>query len=182
MSSKCCCQCAHHLPLSSFLKDVLTDATDPTARVYATCIPCRAKANQSRKKRVALRALDPNIRPTKRVRHLKTGPRDTNPGPQLPPPTDVRPPRAPVTGLAEPPTEPRPLPAPVTDRPAVPTGFLPVNEWQYIQDFNSAMDGVRLETCTRCQERGFAMGLKASICHRCFLRDTDDRKRPSRPP
>ena len=193
MSSKCCCQCAHHLPLSSFLKDVLTDATDPTARVYATCIPCRAKATESRKKRAALQALDPNIRPTKHVRYSKAGPQDTPLGPRLPPPpiaqlpallTDLRPPRAPVTGPTEPPPVPQPSPVPVTDRldrPAVPIGFLPVHEWQYIQDFNQAMAAVRMETCQRCQEHGFSMDLKDGVCHRCFLRDTDSQKQPVTP-
>ena len=77
ISSKYCGRCAYHLPLSSFLRDVLTDATDPTARVYATCIPCRATADRSRRKRSALQALDPNIQPAKRVRCSKTGPQGT---------------------------------------------------------------------------------------------------------
>jgi hypothetical protein len=28
-----------------------------------------------------------------------------------------------------------------------------------------------METCSRCQERWFAMDLKDGICHSCFLRD-----------
>ena len=43
------------------------------------------------------------------------------------------------------------------------------------------MGHVRLETCVRCNERGFAMGLKDEVCHRCFLRDTDAKKRPVTP-
>jgi hypothetical protein len=43
------------------------------------------------------------------------------------------------------------------------------------------MDGVQIEPCGRCQERGFAMDLKAGVCHRCFLRDTDNRKQPVTP-
>lgn len=43
------------------------------------------------------------------------------------------------------------------------------------------MEAVRVETCLRCQERGFSMDLKDSICHRCLLRDSDNRKRPVTP-
>jgi hypothetical protein len=43
------------------------------------------------------------------------------------------------------------------------------------------MEAVQMETCQRCQERGFSMDLKESVCHRCFLRDTDNRKRPVTP-
>ena len=147
ISSKCCSYCAYYLPLSSFLKDILTDAIDPTAYVYTICILCRTKQMKYRKKRAALQALDLNIRPTKRVRRLKTGPQDT-PIAQLPAlPTDLRPPHAPVTGPAEPPPALQPSPAPVMDRPAVPTGFLPVYKWQYIQGFHSAIEAVRMETC-----------------------------------
>jgi hypothetical protein len=40
------------------------------------------------------------------------------------------------------------------------------------------MEAVQLETCQCCQERGFSMDLTdRGICHRCFLRDTDNRKR-----
>ena len=44
------------------------------------------------------------------------------------------------------------------------------------------MEAVQLETCERCQERGFSMNLRdRGVCHRCFLRDTDSRKQPIRP-
>ncbi|KAM3502205.1 hypothetical protein MY11210_009143 [Beauveria gryllotalpidicola] len=33
------------------------------------------------------------------------------------------------------------------------------------------MDQVKMETCTRCKERWFAMDLKGDVCHACFLRD-----------
>lgn len=72
MPSQCCTACARHLPLTSFLKDALTDPTDPTARVYRLCISCRTQAANSKKRRTALRALDPNIPPPKRVRRQKT--------------------------------------------------------------------------------------------------------------
>ena len=77
ISSKCCTSCAHHLPLSSFFKDLLTDSADPTARVYAMCILCRTKANANKKKRTILQALDPNIQPAKHVCRPKTCPQES---------------------------------------------------------------------------------------------------------
>jgi hypothetical protein len=179
MSSKYCSACIQKLPISSFLKDTLSS---PNSRAFATCISCRASRKKSAdKKRTALRSLDPNIQPAKRVRRSNslqptvTGPKPTYQAPlppnlpvELPLPNplpELQPPQAPVTVL--PPTE--------------PTGFLPTAEWQRIQDFNRAMEAVQLETCQRCQERGFLMALKEGICHRCFLRDTDNRKRSVTP-
>ena len=43
------------------------------------------------------------------------------------------------------------------------------------------MAAVRMETCQRCQEHGFSMDLKDGVCHQCFLRDIDSRKRPIMP-
>jgi len=43
------------------------------------------------------------------------------------------------------------------------------------------MEAVQLKTCQRCRERRFEMDLKEGVCHRCYLRDTDNRKRPLRP-
>ncbi|KIE03504.1 ATP-dependent DNA helicase PIF1, partial [Metarhizium majus ARSEF 297] len=51
------------------------------------------------------------------------------------------------------------------------TGFLPTEQWGYIQSFNAAMGQIKMETCTRCKERWFAMDLKDGVCHACFLRD-----------
>src|SRR5467141_671368 len=50
-------------------------------------------------------------------------------------------------------------------------GFLPAEQWGYIRDFHKELDEVRMETCSLCQERWFAMDLKDGICHSCFLRD-----------
>jgi ATP-dependent DNA helicase PIF1 len=174
MSSKYCSICPYKLPLSSFLKDSLAS---PGSRVYSTCIECRSKKNTSNnKKRAALRALDPNIQPVKRIRR-SNGPQPTVTCPQAP-----LPPNLPIElPLPNPLTELEPPRAPVTVLPAEPTSFLPTAEWQRIQDFNRAMEAVQLETCRRCQERGFSMALKEGICHRCFLRDTDNRKRSVAP-
>jgi hypothetical protein len=62
-----------------------------------------------------------------------------------------------------------------------PAGFLPTYEWRRIQDFNRAIEAIQIETCQRCQEYRFAMDLKDSVCHRCFLQDIDSRKRPVMP-
>jgi hypothetical protein len=158
-------------PLLSFLKDALAS---PNSRVFATCINCRAAKKHANKTRPALQSLDPNIQPAKRVRRSNTGPQPIiqaplprNPPVELPPPS---------------PNEPQPLRAPITALPPTePTGFLPTDEWQRIQDFNTAIAAVQIETCQRCQERGFSMDLKESVCHRCFLRDTDNQKRPVTP-
>jgi hypothetical protein len=164
MSSQCCSACAHHLPLSFFYKDTLTG---PSSTVYKTCINCRSKKKKSDRKHAALRALDLNIRPTKRVclsNSLQPTVTGLRPLPNPPP----EPPQAPVTILPVlPPTE--------------PAGFLPTDEWRHIQEFNKAMEAVQLETCQRCQERGFSMDLTDSVCHRCFLRDTNNRKQPVTP-
>jgi hypothetical protein len=154
--------CPYKLPLSSFLKDALAS---PSSQIYSTCIQCRSKKNASNgKKRVALQSLDPNIQPTKRVcRSNSLQPTVTSPRPLSNPPPE--PPRAPVTVL------------PLTE----PAGFLPTDEWCYIQGFNKAMAAVQLEMCERCQEHGFSMDLTDSVCHCCFLRDTDNRKRPITP-
>jgi ATP-dependent DNA helicase PIF1 len=174
MSSKYCSSCTQKRPLLSFLKDTLAS---PNSRVFATCISCRTVKKKSDKKRAALQSLDPNIQPAKRARRSNTGLQPTIPAPlpQIPPVelpplppnplAETLPPQAPVTAL--------PLPEP--------TGFLPTNEWQRIQDFNRAMEAIQMETCQRCREHGFSMDLKDGVCHRCFLRDTDNQKRPVTP-
>jgi hypothetical protein len=50
-------------------------------------------------------------------------------------------------------------------------GFLLANQWQFIQNFNAAIDKVKIETCIWCKEHWFSMDLKDKICHACFLRD-----------
>ena len=73
--------------------------------------------------------------------------------------------------------ETHPLPPPLPEsRPQTPppirdTGFVPDNQWQLIQDFNTTMDMVEMELCSRCQERWFSMNLKDTVCHKCYLRD-----------
>jgi len=52
-----------------------------------------------------------------------------------------------------------------------PTGFLPAEQWGYIQTFNAAMAVVEIEACVRCRERWFEMDIKNGICHACYLRD-----------
>jgi len=38
------------------------------------------------------------------------------------------------------------------------------------------MRTVQMEDCSRCRERWFAMALKDTVCHRCYLRDPKDRR------
>jgi hypothetical protein len=61
---------------------------------------------------------------------------------------------------------------PAPTQPAQPEpGFLPAEQWGWIQSFHKAMAAVEMETCSRCQERWFEMDLKHNVCHRCFNRD-----------
>jgi hypothetical protein len=60
------------------------------------------------------------------------------------------------------------LPLPPSVQPA---GFLPADQWKLIQDFYTALDGVKMEYCLRCRERWFSMSLRHEICDTCFLRD-----------
>src|SRR5271163_1143621 len=59
-------------------------------------------------------------------------------------------------------TLPRPEPPP--PRPAQPAqpepGFLPAEQWEWIQGFHTAMAAVEMETCSRCLERWFEMDLR----------------------
>ncbi|KFZ15361.1 hypothetical protein V501_02746 [Pseudogymnoascus sp. VKM F-4519 (FW-2642)] len=64
---------------------------------------------------------------------------------------------------------------PVPPTQAQAAGFLPTEQWGYIQRFNAAMGQVKMETCSRCKERWFAMDLKGGVCHACFLRDKGGR-------
>src|SRR5271155_3138496 len=70
-----------------------------------------------------------------------------------------------------------PPPNPPESRPESPPiqpqapGFLPADQWTSIQNFNKAMEQVKMESCSRCKERWFCMDLKNDVCHRCFNRD-----------
>jgi hypothetical protein len=47
-------------------------------------------------------------------------------------------------------------------------------DWQLLQDFHTKLNGEGLETCTRCQERWFRMGLNDDIvCSSCIKADKD---------
>jgi hypothetical protein len=195
MSLKYCSNCAQKLPLSCFLKDPLAD---PTSRVYSTCIRCCKRTRANKQKRSALQSLDPNIQPTtcsrpaKRVCRLYTSPLPTIQAP-LPRDLPVKPPLRPSPALVTVPTEPRQLQCLVAAEPTVsteprrpqslvaaePRGFLPADKWQQIQEFNQAIEAVQIETCDRCQERGFSIDLKDRVCHRCFLQDS--RQAPDMP-
>lgn len=66
-------------------------------------------------------------------------------------------------------SEPRPIPQP----PQLPltqpeNGFLSAEQWRWVQNFNKKMADIKMETCTRCKECWFSMGLKDNICQDCF--------------
>jgi hypothetical protein len=179
MSSKYCSSCTQKRPLLSFLKDTLAS---PNSRVFATCINCRvAKKKRTNKKRAALQSLDPNIQPAKRVRDSNTGPQPIIQAPPNPPSIlpnllesclDPRPTPPPPTQLSHPQSPIRvPTPLPAQPEP----GYLPSDQWQWIQGFHKAMAAVEMETCSRCKERWFSMDLKDNVCHSCFLRDKRNR-------
>lgn len=178
MDSKCCAKCAHTLPLSSFLKD----PSNPKSKSFKFCIKCRtqhrAANTTSKNKRKALQLVDPNIL-SKRPATARSKPTEA---PSIPLPhilSEPRPeppicplsaaesrPQAPI--LIHPlPESPHRLPPP----PVQPAGFLPADQWRLIQNFYTALDGVKMEYCLRCRERWFSMGLRNKTCDVCFLRD-----------
>src|SRR5271154_219177 len=196
MSSKYCSSCTQERLLSCFLKD----ASNPASKVLATCASCRA-ATARHSKRKALQPLDPNIQTKRRVPRSTKAPTrlnpsilPPNPAKPLPVPAETRPeatilprstkaptclnpsilPPNPVEAPPVPaethPEAPIPTPTPPPIQPQAP-GFLPADQWTSIQNFNKAMEQVKMESCIRCKERWFCMDLKNDVCHRCFNRD-----------
>src|SRR6195952_155722 len=193
MDSKCCSQCWRKLLLTSFLKNV--DA-DPASRVYSTCITCREKS----RKRCAPAIATPQP-PAQRPRTATPGPvyplllllyktnrlqasvqRQILPIPpiqdQASRPVQPRIQLQPIQPIQHP-QVPQPIPTvlpqtrPQPELPIQPpvAGFLPAEQWEYLQRFHTAMEEVKMETCSRCKESWFAMDLRGTVCHRCFLRD-----------
>ena len=178
MDSKYCAWCVQKLLLSLFLKD----PSNPASKLLSTCASCRVKA-AAKRKREDSHPRDPRV-PAKNRRAAP--PVATLARPELPPraepipppPTALPPrpepsPRVPTRSPPRPPPRPeesRPVCPPVLPPPPTP-GFLPADQWQWIQSFHKAMAAVEMETCSRCKERWFTMDLKDEICHRCFNRD-----------
>ena len=44
-----------------------------------------------------------------------------------------------------------------------------------IQSFNEEMDALKMETCSRCNERWFEMHLQESVCSRCRDQDKNNK-------
>src|SRR5271167_401789 len=148
-----------------FLKDA---SSSPSSKVFATCYPCREKVNiQKKRKRTALREIDPNIGPPPTQRRATAisrapfRPSTINQGP-IPP---VQPPRPVQPQRVQPP----PVPPPV--QPPPPDSFLLADQWQRIRDFQTHMSSIVMETCTRCKARWFDMKLKDGICYNCVFKD-----------
>ena len=154
-ANKCCSTCKKTLPPSSFLA---TASADLGSRAFVTCFRCRQR---SRSKRRVSQPLGPPRPPLQ----LLPTPVATHQGSS--PPAPSTPANIPLS------VPPQPMSAPPVPPPGA--GFLPAEQWGYIRDFHKELDEVRMETCSRCQERWFAMDLKDGICHSCFLRDKGDR-------
>jgi hypothetical protein len=191
MDSKYCSGCYQKCPLSSFAKN------GSTARLLASCAPCHTSQAKSNTKRKALQQLDPNLPPKKRATAytrpkpsihppapLESCPEATihppyppasRPEATIPPnPPESRP--NPPSLLKSHPQSPLHIPMPAPAQPIQPPiqplqpelGFLPADQWAYIQSFNKAMEQVKMESCGRYKERWFCMDLKNNVCHRCF--------------
>jgi hypothetical protein len=98
----------------------------------------------------------------------KSCPRATIPSPNLParPRATIPPPNPPELCLETY----IPIPTLTLIQPQA-LGFLLANQWQYIQNFNAAIDKVKIETCIQCKECWFSIDLKHKICYRCFNQD-----------
>src|ERR1700733_5094287 len=171
MDSKYCSSCLQKHALSSFLKDT---SSDLGSKMFSTCIPCRAKNS---KKRKALQPLCPNVPPKRRGRPKLSVLPTSHPirplliprplASALPPLLDGDPGPIALPPLPESRTRPSLPPVQHHGHPRA-AGFLPTEQWGYIQSFNAAMDQVKMETCSRCKERWFAMDLKGDVCHACY--------------
>jgi hypothetical protein len=142
MDSKYCFACYQKRPLSSFAKN------GSTGRLLACCGPCRTSKAKSDVKRKALQLLDPNIPPPKRRAAAYTRSKSTIPPPN---PPESRPEVTISPNLPE--SRPETLirvPAPPLTQPQT-LGFLPADQWQFIQNFHAAMDKVKIETCIQCK-------------------------------
>jgi hypothetical protein len=148
---------------SSFFKD---PSAGLSSRILAAC---RTTQDKAKAKRKALQQLDPNVPPKKYVhaRNLRYPSCSTRitPGSHYPSSQSTR-----ITSGNREPTAP-PL------QPQAP-GFLPADQWWWIQSFHAAVDKVQMETCIRCKERWFCMDLKSDVCHRCFNRDKGNKTTP----
>jgi hypothetical protein len=158
---------------------------NPASKVLATCALCRGWVAKASSKRKALQLLDLNIQAKRRVPQPTKAP--TRPNPSIPPPAPLEsrpeatiPPPNPPESRPEAPILPYPpklrpealirVPTPPPTQPQT-LGFLPADQWQFIQNFYAAIDKVQMETCIRCKERWFSMILKDEICYACFLWD-----------
>ena len=132
MDTKYCSGCYQKRPISSFLKD---PSAGPNSRVLASCIGCCAAKERYNKKQKASHQLGPNnllicleaLIPSDNI-HAETPvpPNLLESRLEIPMPLLVQPPNAPQS-------HPEPSQPP-------PPGFLPAEQWQYIQNFNATMD------------------------------------------
>src|SRR5450432_444468 len=164
-----CTMCNKRPAPPFFLKDA---SSSPSSKVFATCYPCREKVNiQKKRKRTALRELDPNIGPPPTQRRATSISRAP-----FRPTTINRPPVPPVRppiSLVQPPPPPIQPPIPIVQhpppvQPPTPNTFLPADQWQMLNDFHTYLNTIEMERCIRCNTQWFDMQLKDSVCHNCF--------------
>jgi hypothetical protein len=174
MDSKYCSGCLQKRLLSCF-------PTNKSGKVLATCNSCRATQANRNTKRKALQELDPNLPSKRRV----TGPKTTTTTPSILEPRPIAPtvlesrpnpnPPAPLESRPNPPSvlETHPIPPQPLQPPPIPSenGFLPAEQWVWIQSFNKKMAEIKMEACIRCKETWFLMDLKDNVCHDCVRRD-----------
>src|SRR5271155_5894551 len=99
--------------------------------------------------------------------NIPPNPPESRPEAPIPPPNPLE---SRLGANVPPPNPPESRPESPPIQPQAP-GFLPADQWTSIQNFNKAMEQVKMESCSRCKERWFCMDLKNDVCHRCFNRD-----------
>jgi hypothetical protein len=130
----------------------------PGSRIYKTCYVCRARITEAQQRRIQKRA------PQERI--------STPPPPlSLLGPRTPRTPRTPRRSPQIQAVNGQPLPQYAPERPvALQPGFLPSSQWDMVQEFNTHMASITMDTCDRRKERWFNMKLKLGICYRCLQR------------
>jgi hypothetical protein len=143
----------------------------PQSKVFATCYIYREKKHLhlQKRKRTTLQELDSNIPPPIQRHALPTlqAPFRSSilvqaPTPPLRPPTlPIQPPTPPIISIGEP-----------TLLPLHPiASFLPIDQWQTIQDFHIHLGTIKIDIYIRYNAYWFDIHLKDGIYYNCFLKD-----------
>ena len=154
MDTNCCSKCAHTRLLSCFLKNASANLESKVFQLVFLADQSKRRALQplhsnAPSKRATTRPAELSIQPPK-PSHLLPQPESH---PHLPPLLEsclVLPLQPELRPLLPPPLETRPVPQHPLVQPRA-AGFLPAEQWEYIQRFNAAMEEVKMETCLRCK-------------------------------